>query len=174
MDRAVAKGKMDEAARDDALGRISGATTFESLKDADIVIEAIPERLDVKQEAFTALDALLPPHAVIATNTSSLPVIEMAVRTSRPARVIGFHFFNPAPVMGLVELVKTVVTEPSVPDSARSFAQSLGKEPVVCSDRAGFIANLLLFPYLNNAVRMLESGFASREDIDAASVPGSA
>jgi 3-hydroxybutyryl-CoA dehydrogenase len=167
MDRAVSKGKMDEAAREEALGRISGATTFESLKDADFVIEAIPEHLDLKQEAFRALDALLPQHAIIATNTSSLPVIEMAVQTQRPARVIGFHFFNPAPVMGLVELVKTVVTEPDVLESARAFASSLGKEPVVCGDRAGFIANLLLFPYLNNAVRMLESGFASREDIDA-------
>ncbi|MCA1834417.1 MAG: 3-hydroxyacyl-CoA dehydrogenase family protein [Actinomycetota bacterium] len=168
MERAVSKGKLDDSARDEALGRISGATTFESLKDADFVIEAIPERLDIKQEAFTALDGLLQPHAIIATNTSSLPVIEMAVQTSRPARVIGFHFFNPAPVMGLVELVKTVVTEIDVLDTARAFAQSLEKEPVVCGDRAGFIANLLLFPYLNNAVRMLESGFASREDIDAA------
>jgi 3-hydroxybutyryl-CoA dehydrogenase len=110
---------------------------------------------------------LLPPHAILATNTSSLPVIEMAVQTGRPSRVVGIHFFNPAPVMGLVELVKTVVTDPEVLDASRSFAEALGKTPVVCQDRAGFIANLLLFPYLNNAARMLESGFASREDIDA-------
>src|SRR5260221_6380563 len=167
MDRAVEKGKLDAAERDAALARISGATTFESLKDADIVIEAVPEHLDMKQDAFGTLDGLLAPHAILATNTSSLPVIEMAVKTGRPSRVIGFHFFNPAPVMGLVELVKTVVTDTDVVDGAKAFAQALGKTPVVCQDRAGFIANLLLFPYLNNAASMLESGFASREDIDA-------
>jgi 3-hydroxybutyryl-CoA dehydrogenase len=168
MDRAVEKGKMDAAERDTALARISGATTFESLKDADLVIEAIPEQLGLKQEAFVTLDGLLQPNAILATNTSSLPVIEMAVKTGRPSRVIGFHFFNPAPVMGLVELVKTVVTDADVVQTAQQFASSVGKTPVVCGDRAGFIANLLLFPYLNDAVRMLESGFASREDIDAA------
>jgi 3-hydroxybutyryl-CoA dehydrogenase len=168
LDRAVDRGKLDAAGRDAALGRISGTTTFEDLKGADIVIEAVPEHLDLKQEAFAALDPLLGEHAIFATNTSSLPVIEMAVKTARPSRVLGVHFFNPAPVMGLVELVKTVVTDEAALADARTFVESLGKTPVVCQDRAGFIANLLLFPYLNNAVRMLESGFASREDIDAA------
>ena len=168
MDRAVDKGKLSAEDRDAAIGRISGTTSFEQMKTADIVVEAVPENLEIKQELFKELDALLPPHAILATNTSSLPVIEMAVQTGRPSRVIGLHFFNPAPVMGLVELVRTVVTDPDALEAASSFAQALGKTPVVCQDRAGFIANLLLFPYLNNAVRMLESGFATREDIDAA------
>ena len=168
MDRAVDKEKLSAEDADAAMGRISGSTSFEDLKDADLVVEAIPEILELKQEAFKELDALLPSHAILATNTSSLPVIEMAVQTGRPSRVVGLHFFNPAPVMGLIELVKTVVTEPEVLSSVSAFAESLGKSPVVCQDRAGFIANLLLFPYLNNAVRMLESGFATREDIDAA------
>ncbi len=168
MERAVERGKLASGERDAALGRITGATSFEALKDADLVVEAIPEHLDLKQEAFAALDGILQPHAILATNTSSLPVIEMAVRTERPSRVLGLHFFNPAPVMGLVELVTTVVTDAEALDTVKAFAEGLGKTPVVCQDRAGFIANLLLFPYLNNAVRMLESGFASREDIDAA------
>jgi 3-hydroxybutyryl-CoA dehydrogenase len=167
MERAVSKEKLSADERDQALGRISGSTSFESLKSCDIVIEAVPEKLEIKQELVRSLDVLLPDHAIIATNTSSLPVIEMAVQTGRPSRVIGLHFFNPAPVMGLVELVKTVVTDPEALSAASSFAESLGKTPVVCQDRAGFIANLLLFPYLNNAARMLESGFATREDIDA-------
>ncbi|MGH2794154.1 MAG: 3-hydroxybutyryl-CoA dehydrogenase, partial [Actinomycetota bacterium] len=168
MDRAVDKGKLPAEDRDAALGRISGSTTLEGLKESDLVIEAIPEILELKQQLFKDLDAMLPAHAILATNTSSLPVIEMAVQTGRPSRVVGFHFFNPAPVMGLVELVKTVVTDPEVLETSKSVAGTLGKSPVVCQDRAGFIANLLLFPYLNNAARMLESGFATREDIDAA------
>ncbi|HJT37500.1 MAG TPA: 3-hydroxybutyryl-CoA dehydrogenase [Actinomycetota bacterium] len=174
IDRAVERGKLDAGERDATLGRITGTTTFADLKECDIVIEAIPEQLEQKQEAFQALDPLLPDHAIVATNTSSLPVIEMAVKTNRPSRVLGVHFFNPAPVMGLVELVRTVVTDDGVLTDARAFVESLGKTPVICQDRAGFIANLLLFPYLNNAVRMLESGFASREDIDAAMVLGTA
>ncbi|MGZ4127129.1 MAG: 3-hydroxyacyl-CoA dehydrogenase family protein [Actinomycetota bacterium] len=168
IDRAVERGKLDAAERDATLARIQGTTTFADLKECDIVIEAVPEHLELKQEAFQTLDTILPPEAILATNTSSLPVIEMAVKTTRPSRVLGVHFFNPAPVMGLVELVKTVVTDDEVLAEARAFVEALGKTPVACQDRAGFIANLLLFPYLNNAVRMLESGFASREDIDAA------
>src|SRR5919106_1688644 len=167
MERAVEKGKIPAEDRDASLARISGTTSYEPLKDCDLVIEAVPEKLGMKQDLFRALDALLPDHAILATNTSSLPVIEMAVQTGRPSRVVGLHFFNPAPVMDLVELVKTVVTDPDVLEAATAFAQALGKTPVVCQDRAGFIANLLLFPYLNNAARMLESGFATREDIDA-------
>jgi 3-hydroxybutyryl-CoA dehydrogenase len=174
IDRALERGKIESADRDATLARISGTTTLADLKECDIVIEAIPEHLELKQEAFQTLDPLLPDHAVLATNTSSLPVIEMAVKTNRPSRVLGIHFFNPAPVMGLVETVKTVVTDEDVLTEARAFIESLGKTPVVCQDRAGFIANLLLFPYLNNAVSMLESGFASREDIDAAMVLGTA
>jgi 3-hydroxybutyryl-CoA dehydrogenase len=172
--RAVERGKLEESERDATLGRITGTTSFDDLKGCDLVIEAVPERLDLKQDAFATLDALLPPHAIFATNTSSLPVIEMAVKTSRPSRVLGIHFFNPAPIMGLVELVKTVVTDPEALADATQFISSIGKTPVVCGDRAGFIANLLLFPYLNNAARMLESGFASREDIDASMMLGCA
>ena len=168
LDRGADKGKISAEDRDAALARISGTTSYDALKGCDVVVEAVPENLEAKQELFRSLDALLPPHAILATNTSSLPVIEMAVQTGRPSRVIGFHFFNPAPVMDLVELVKTVVTDPEVLESASALATALGKTPVVCQDRAGFIANLLLFPYLNNAARMLESGFATREDIDAA------
>lgn len=172
--RAVDRGKATEEEMKATLARISGGTTYEHLKGADVVVEAVPEHLDLKQETFKALDAVLEPSAIIATNTSSLPVIEMAVQTSRPSRVLGIHFFNPAPVMGLVELVRTVVTDEEVIDASKRFVAALGKTPVVCADRAGFIANLLLFPYLNNAVRMLESGFASREDIDAAMMLGCA
>jgi 3-hydroxybutyryl-CoA dehydrogenase len=168
LDRAVERGKLQQGERDNALALVTGTTSFDDMKSCDLVIEAIPEHLDLKQEAFEALDPLLPAHAILATNTSSLPVIEMAVRTNRPSRVVGVHFFNPAPVMDLVELVKTVVTDENALAEAKSFVEGLGKTPVVCQDRAGFIANLLLFPYLNNAVRMLESGFASKEDIDAA------
>lgn len=172
--RAVDKGKATEEEMKATLARISGGTSYEHLKGADVVVEAVPEHLDLKQETFKALDAVLEPGAIIATNTSSLPVIEMAVQTGRPSRVLGIHFFNPAPVMGLVELVRTVVTDEEVIDSAKQFVSAMGKTPVVCADRAGFIANLLLFPYLNNAVRMVESGFASREDIDASMMLGCA
>jgi len=174
LDRATEREKITAEQRDQALGRIKGTTSLEDMKSCDLVIEAVPEHLDLKQGAFQELDAILPPDAIFATNTSSLPVIEMAVRTGRPARLLGIHFFNPAPVMGLVELVKTVVTDDEVVTSTKAFVESLGKSPVICQDRAGFIANLLLFPYLNNAVRMLESGFASREDIDSSMQFGTA
>ncbi|MFN2526717.1 MAG: 3-hydroxyacyl-CoA dehydrogenase family protein, partial [Actinomycetota bacterium] len=168
LDRAVERGKLDQAAADEIKTRIRSTTNLADLKDCDIVFEAVPEHLDLKKEVFAQLDELLGPDAILATNTSSLPVIDMAVATKRPARVIGFHFFNPAQVMKLLELVHTVATEQPVLDTAAAFAQRLDKSPVACRDRAGFIANLLLFPYLNSAVRMLDQGFASREDIDAA------
>lgn len=168
LERAEAGEKVSSEDKEAALGRISGHTSLEALKGANLVIEAVPEDLDRKRAIFEELDGTLDDDALFATNTSSLPVIEMAVATSRPQRVIGLHFFNPAPVMGLVELVRTVTTDEDVIETGRAFAEKLGKSPVVCRDRAGFIANLILFPYLNEAVKMLESGFASREDIDAA------
>jgi 3-hydroxybutyryl-CoA dehydrogenase len=168
VDRAVERGKMERTEADELLGRISSTTSLEDMADRDLVFEAVPEHLDLKKELFAALDPILGPDAILATNTSSLPVIDMAVTTKRPARVIGFHFFNPAQVMKFVELVKTVATEEEVLEKARAFAEALGKSPVVARDRAGFIANLLLFPYLNQSVRMFDQGFASREDIDAA------
>jgi 3-hydroxybutyryl-CoA dehydrogenase len=168
VERAVSRGKMDRANADALLARISSTTDTGGLAGCDLVFEAVPEHLDLKREVFARLDEALDPDAILATNTSSLPVIDMAVATQRPERVLGFHFFNPAQVMPLVELVHTVATDEEVLDSAREFAERLGKSPVPCRDRAGFIANLLLFPYLNSAVRMLDGGFATREDIDAA------
>ncbi len=168
LQRAVDRGKLDESEKTAIFERISGGTDFTALADCDLVVEAVPEVLDMKQDTFRKLDDVLRPDAIVATNTSSLGVIDVAVQTKRPDRVLGFHFFNPAPVMKLVEMITTVVTNPEVVELARTFAEDLGKTPVVVRDRAGFIANLLLFPYLNQAVGMVESGYALREDIDAA------
>ena len=168
VERAVERGKLERSEADAVLGRISSTTNNADLADCHLVFEAVPEKLDIKKTLFAELDDILGPDAILATNTSSLPVIDMAVATNRPHQVIGFHFFNPAQVMKLVELVRTVATDDSVVDAARGFAEALGKQPVVARDRAGFIANLLLFPYLNAATRMFDQGFASREDIDAA------
>ena len=168
VERAVAKEKMTREDADALLGRISATTSLADLGDRDLVFEAVPESLELKKALFAKLDPILGTDAILATNTSSLPVVDMAVSTSRPARVIGFHFFNPAQVMKLVELVSTVATDPEVVDSVKVFAERIDKTPVVARDRAGFIANLLLFPYLNSAVRMFDQGLASREDIDAA------
>jgi 3-hydroxybutyryl-CoA dehydrogenase len=168
LQRAVDRSKLDADERDEILSRITGSTDFASLADADLVVEAVPEQLSIKQETFRKLDEILRPDAIVATNTSSLGVIDVAVQTKRPDRVLGFHFFNPAPVMELVEMITTVVTNPEVVDIATTFAEELGKTPVVVRDRAGFIANLLLFPYLNQAMGMVEDGYATREDIDAA------
>lgn len=165
--RAVEKGKADRAESDELLARIASTTDLADLADCDLIVEAVPEHLDLKKDIFGRLDEIAKPEAIFATNTSSLPVIDMAVATSRPSRVLGFHFFNPAQVMKLVELVHTVTTDPGVLESAKQFAVGLGKTPVPCRDRAGFIANLLLFPYLNAATRMYDQGYASREDIDA-------
>ena len=167
VERAVERGKLERAEADGILERISSTTNLEDLSDRHLVIEAIPEHLDLKTALFGKLDGILGPDAILASNTSSLPIIDMAVSTKRPARVIGFHFFNPAQVMKLVELVHTVATEEDVIQAAREFCEQLGKTPVACRDRAGFIANVLLFPYLNSSVRLFEAGFASREDIDA-------
>ena len=166
--KAVERGKMEQSEADEVLARISSSTNKSDLADCDLVFEAVPEHLDIKKELFAELDEILAPEAILATNTSSLPVIDMAVATKRPHRVIGFHFFNPAQVMKLVELVKTVATDEDVLVAARAFGEKINKTPVVARDRAGFIANLLLFPYLNAATRMYDQGFASREDIDAA------
>jgi 3-hydroxybutyryl-CoA dehydrogenase len=172
VERAVDRGKMERGDADALLARISGSTSNADLAGCDLVFEAVPEHLDLKKKVFAGLDSILSPEAILATNTSSLPVIDMAVSTERPDRVIGFHFFNPAQVMKLVELIRTVATDDSVVASARQFAEALGKAPVVARDRAGFIANLLLFPYLNAATRMYDEGYASREDIDAAMTLG--
>jgi 3-hydroxybutyryl-CoA dehydrogenase len=166
--RALAAGKLDEAARTALLDRISFTTKLADLADADLVIEAIPESLELKAQMFTELEAVCRPDVVLCSNTSSLSVTEIGVHTGRPGKVVGLHFFNPAPVQKLVEIVRTVVTEPDVTADVEAFARALGKEPVVIGDRAGFIANALLFGYLNHAVSMYESHYATREDLDAA------
>ncbi|SDL54489.1 3-hydroxyacyl-CoA dehydrogenase [Geodermatophilus siccatus] len=166
--RAVARGKLDPADRDAILGRIRFATSLEDLAQAELVVEAVPERLELKRDIFAALDKICPPDTILATNTSSLSVTEISVATGRPGKVIGMHFFNPAPVMKLVEVVRTVVTEPSVIEDVEALAARLGKVDVTIGDKAGFIANALLFGYLNHAVAMYENRYASREDIDAA------
>ena len=167
-ERPVKRGKLTEAEREEILSRIAFTSALDDLATADLVVEAIPEDLDRKRDLFGRLDKITPPHAILASNTSSLSVTEIAVATSRPARVAGLHFFNPAPVQAFVEVVRTVVTDPAVVDDLVALARSLGKEPVVIGDRAGFIANALLFGYLNQAVSMYEAHYASREDIDAA------
>ncbi len=167
-DRAVKRGKLSEEEQKELVGRITFTTSISDVKDADVVVEAVVEQLDVKQELFRELDGIVSPDAILATNTSSLSVTEISTATSHPGRVIGVHFFNPAPVQKLVEIVRTVVTEPDVLEDVAELARSLGKTPVVCGDKAGFIANTLLFGYLNHAVAMYEGRYASREDIDAA------
>ncbi|MGY1592588.1 3-hydroxyacyl-CoA dehydrogenase family protein [Geodermatophilus sp. SYSU D00708] len=166
--RAVQRGKLDEAERDAILERIRFTTSLEDLAQAELVVEAVPERMELKREIFAALDEICPPDTILATNTSSLSVTEISVATGRPSKVIGMHFFNPAPVMKLVEVVRTVVTEPSVVEDVEALATRLGKVDVTIGDKAGFIANALLFGYLNHAVSMYENHYASREDIDAA------
>jgi 3-hydroxybutyryl-CoA dehydrogenase len=168
LDKQVARGKLDEADRDAALGRVRGTTSLDDLADRDLVIEAVVESLPVKQALFAALGEIAKPGAVLATTTSSLPVIECAKASERPADVVGMHFFNPAPVMKLVEVVSTIATAPDVAATAHAVCAQLGKHAVSCADRAGFIVNALLFPYLNDAVKMLEAHYATADDIDAA------
>jgi 3-hydroxybutyryl-CoA dehydrogenase len=167
-ERAVRGGKLTEAERDALLARIHLGTDLAALAEADLVIEAIPEQLEAKQELFRRLDDICAPSAVLATNTSALSVTELAAVTRRPSQVVGLHWFNPAPVMGLVEVVSTVMTDEQVTADVETLLAAVGKAAVTVGDRAGFIANALLFPYLNNAVRMLEGRYATREDIDAA------
>jgi 3-hydroxybutyryl-CoA dehydrogenase len=166
--RAVSRGRLSEADQAALLSRIEFHTDLHALKDVQLVVEAVPESLDLKRAIFRALDEICAPDTILATNTSSLSVTEIAVATARPGKVVGLHFFNPAPVMKLVEVIRSVVTEPEVVAEIEAFAASLGKTDVTVGDRAGFIANALLFGYLNHAAAMYESRYASREDIDAA------
>jgi 3-hydroxybutyryl-CoA dehydrogenase len=164
--RAVEKGKLEASVRDDVLGRISMTTDLESLRDADIIIEAVTEDIDIKNEMFRTLDAVCPAHTIFASNTSSLTIAEMAAATNRPHRFVGLHFFNPVPVMKLVEVVRTIAVEQDAFATAFDFARSLGKEPVEAKDTSGFIVNRLLVPYMLDAIRCLEQGLATTEDID--------
>lgn len=167
-ERAVNGGKMTGEERNEALAQITYATNIQECVTADIVIEAVTENLQLKRDVFAQLDGLVPEHVVWCTNTSSLSVTEISTAVSNPARLVGLHFFNPAPVQDFVEVVRTVVTDDDVVQQVSDFAQSLGKEVVICDDKAGFIANSLLFGYLNHAASMYEQKYASREDIDTA------
>ena len=166
--RALERGKMDQETHDALHARVRYTTSLADLADADLVVEAVPESLELKKAIFTDLDGIVGPDTILATNTSSLPVTELAVATTNPKRVIGMHFFNPAPVLQFVEIIRTVITADDVVEDAKALAERLEKKPVVVGDRAGFIANALLFGYLNHAVSMYESKYASREDLDAA------
>ena len=167
-DRAVSRGKLSEADQEALHARVRFTAELADLAECDLVIEAVPERLDLKRSIFARLDEIVKPDAVLATNTSSLSVTEISVATHNPRRVVGMHFFNPAPVLKFVEVIRTVVTEEAVVDDVKALAERLGKMPVVIGDKAGFIANALLFGYLNHAVSMFESRYATREDIDSA------
>jgi 3-hydroxybutyryl-CoA dehydrogenase len=168
LSKLVEKGRIDEATKAATLGRLTGATDREALADVDLVVEAIAEDLDVKLELFRDLDRICKAGAILATTTSSLPITACADATSRPESVIGMHFFNPAPVMKLVEVVTTELTGADVDETVKALCAKVGKVAVSCGDRAGFIVNALLFPYLNDAVKLLESGAASIDEIDAA------
>jgi 3-hydroxybutyryl-CoA dehydrogenase len=168
LDRQVAKGKLEESARDTAVERITATDHLGRLADCDLVIESIVEDLATKRELFSELEQIVKPDGILATNTSTLPVVEIAVATQRPDRVCGIHFFNPAPMMKLVEVVRPLTASDDTIKAAMAFATACGKDAIEVVDRAGFVVNALLFPYLNNAVRMLENGTASRDDIDTA------
>ena len=164
--RAVEKGKLDGADRDAARARLSETTRLEELADCDIVIEAIVENLETKNETFAALDRACKPETIFCSNTSSLTITEMSAATTRPDRFAGLHFFNPVPVMKLVEVVRTIATSKETEDAVFEFAKSLGKEPIRANDNSGFVVNRLLVPYLLDAVRALEEGVGTKEDID--------
>ena len=164
--KAVEKGKMTAEERDAVLGRIHGTTGFEALADCDLVVEAIVENLEEKKATYAALDKVAKPTAIFASNTSSLTVTQLAMATSRPARFVGLHFFNPVPVMKLVEVVRTLLTEEAALAEIDEFCRAIGKTPVACKDNSGFIVNRLLVPYLLDAIRALEEGVGSVADID--------
>jgi 3-hydroxybutyryl-CoA dehydrogenase len=168
LNKQIEKGKKTEEERDKTLALVTGTSDLGALKDVDLVIESVVEDLAVKKELFNELDRITGEEAILATNTSTLPVIELAMQTGRPDKVCGVHFFNPAPVMALVEVVRPITASDQTIAAARQFAEACGKTPVEVKDQAGFIVNALLFPYLNNAVRLYEQGVASVEDIDTA------
>jgi len=164
--RLVEKGNLSSADRDEIRGRLRGTTNVEDLKECDLIMEAIIEQLPAKRELWSSLDTICPKSAIFASNTSSLSITEMATFTQRPDRFVGLHFFNPVPVMKLVEVIRTIGTDPKVYDEVLTFAGKLGKTAVRTTDRTGFIVNRLLVPYILDAVRVLEEGVASIEDID--------
>lgn len=172
LDRAVSKGKVDQGARDEALARITFTTSLDDLADCDLVVEAIIESLDAKKELFGYLDGICSEETIFASNTSSLTVTDMAAATSRPERFVGLHFFNPVPVMKLVEVVRTIVTSQETFETAHDFAVRVGKTPISAKDNSGFVVNLLLVPYMLDAIRQVERKVATIEDIDTAMTLG--
>ena len=164
----VARGKLDAKARDATVARIAGTTRLEELKACDLVVEAMTENQPLKNETFAKLDKICPPHAILASNTSSCNVTAMAAATGRPGQVLGLHFFNPVPLMKLVEVVRTILTDDAAAATATEWVRAVGKTPVQVKDSTAFIVNRLLVPYLLDAIRVYESGLASLEDIDAA------
>src|SRR5258707_5879956 len=172
MQSAVKHGKLTAADEDAARSRVRGTTRLEDFADRDLVIEAAIEDVRLKKDLFAQLDQICPPHAILASNTSSIPIIQLATATKRPESVLGMHFFNPVPTMQLVELVRTLTTSDESLEAVRAVGERLGKRMIVSKDRAGFIVNYLLVPYMLDAIRMLEQGFASREDIDVGMMLG--
>ena len=166
--RQVEKGRLGEPERDAALARVRAVADLGELAECDLVIESIVEDLPAKKHLFNELDRICADNAILATNTSTLPVVELAMETGRPGLVCGIHFFNPASAMPLVEVVRSITTTDETVEAARGFAEACGKTPVLVKDQAGFIVNALLFPYLNNAVKLLDAGVATRDDIDTA------
>jgi len=164
----AARGKLEAKAKDETLGRIAGTSRLDDLKACDLVIEAMTENQTLKNETFARLDGICPPHALLATNTSSCNVTALAAATKRPGQVVGMHFFNPVPLMKLVEVVRTILTDEAAVTAAMEFVRSVGKVPVQAKDATAFIVNRLLVPYLLDAIRVYEGGLASLEDIDAA------
>ncbi|MDA0179525.1 3-hydroxybutyryl-CoA dehydrogenase [Solirubrobacter phytolaccae] len=175
LDRGVRSGKVSEDEKAAALDHLAVTSTFEDIEGSDAAIEAIVEDEELKRDVFRRLDELLPNAKFLASNTSSVPIMKLGAQTKQPGRVLGMHFFNPVPVLPLVELVTSIMTEPETVDDVRKFAEDvLGKQCIDSQDRAGFVVNALLIPYLLSAIRMYESGFASKEDIDQGMVLGCA
>ena len=164
--RDVEKGRLSEQDKNSAINRIKGTTDTKDFADRDLVIEAAIENMDLKKKIFAELDKICPKHAILATNTSCLSIIDVAMVTSRPDRVLGMHFFNPVPVMKLLEIAKTIATTDETLEAGQTFGSSLGKTIVITKDTPGFVVNCLLIPYLLNAIRMLDTGIATKEDID--------
>jgi 3-hydroxybutyryl-CoA dehydrogenase len=175
LDRALKAGRLETEGREDALGRLAFTTRLEDVEGADAAIEAIVEDENAKRQVFLELDRILPDARFLASNTSSVPIMKLAADTSRPDRVLGLHFFNPVPVLKLVEVVRSIMTSEAVLDEAKAFAEErLGKVTIDSQDRAGFVVNALLVPYILSAIRMYESGFASKDDIDQGMILGCA
>jgi 3-hydroxybutyryl-CoA dehydrogenase len=166
--KQVERGRLEETEAKEIAARVTATDSLDDLADCDLILESVVEDLDVKKALFAELDRVVKPEAILATNTSTLPVVELAVQTKRPQNVCGIHFFNPAPVMNLVEIVRPITASDATIAAARAFAEACGKTAVEVKDQAGFIVNNLLFPYLNNAVRLYEQGVATIEDIDEA------